>query len=1360
MKLWRHMSALLVLTGLFLSGHAAAANIQIDGFTPVIGSASRNIAPLPAGTTTNAYSFSESGGQALLTLGGNGNTPGAVELIYNFSSPIDLTDGHTNDQFFMVLDEVIRPAAPDGSSALHVSISVTGGGQSGTYGTGMGEAPSGHSIALNFYCDVNPVCFSGAPDFTSVTQIKVYLAFPTNYADAGDTSQIRMDSIYVTPGGGSFPPEFTTAPASATYREGVAGSPVQFAATGIPEPDITLSGSLPPGVTWNGSTHQLGGTPAAGSGGVYSLQVKASSSVGTLTRAFTLTVEGPPSITSNASTTFQEGQLGQFTVTATGYPQPTLTLSGALPDGLSFSPAGELSGTPTNITGDGNYPLTVTASNGIGSNDTQHFTLTVNRRPTASGFTLNGQEDTPLTIPAMTFGITDPDGQTNALVLDSLPANGTLQKADTSAVSTGTPMNLDTLGDLTFVPDSNWSGGTSFAWHTTDGTLDSEPATATLNIAAVNDDPVIAEGSSASYTTDEDQSLSVTLNVSDAESTSFTLAAAQQPEHGTLSLPASGTTIAYNPDLNYHGTDSFVVTVLDGDGGSAQHTFNVTLAPVNDDPAIDQGDAITLTIDEDNSPTAFALQLDATDVEDGTADTLVWNLQTPASHGTASVAGTGASPQLDYSPDTNYNGNDSFVVRVTDSGGGHADFTVNLIITPFNDSPAITGTPFATAVENVPWSFTPTLDDPEGDALTTSITGQPAWSSFDSHTGGLSGTPSNADVGSQSNITLTVDDGNSTATLEFSVTVLADFDGDTIPDVDDSDIDNDGMTNDFETNAGLDPYDDSDADGDLDGDAVTNREEHDNGSDPTVDDYAPQLAAASTVHAEATGLFTHIELGELIAVDGLDGDIPATPDSGHFFPGAHSVDREATDQAGNTASTAQQVNITPQVSFGPHPVSAEGDTVTVRVFLNGPAITYPVTVPFTLSGSADAADHDLAAGAITIASGTEGSVDVTFVDDGAGEDTETLQLIMGTPTNAVPGQRTEQHIAIHENNVAPTVSLSASQNGRQTRLIIPADGPVTVTATASDANPADSLDTDWSASDSTLVDTDGDNQTFTFDPAMLDEGTHTVALTVSDGALSSDTTLALQVLATAPLLSSNDSDGDGTADDVEGFADADNDGVADYLDAMALPNVLQTKPAQASQSLLESDPGLQLRLGHTSLSLGDGGAALDLQTLMDAFNVNLPGNVHPHESGNAIDIVIEGLSDSDGSATLIVPQDSPIPANARFLVLGATDWKTLTTVRSAPGVPGYCPSPQDSRYRDGLHRGDLCVSLTVTDGSQHDADGKANGRISLRGGVVSAEASRESNLPPAPFGDGGSTAPLLLALLAALGMTRRRARAA
>ena len=127
-------------------------------------------------------------------------------------------------------------------------------------------------------------------------------------------------------------PAFTSANAT-TFTVGSAGT---FAITTTATPavtSITQTGALPAGVTFtdNGNgTATLAGTPAAASGGTYTLTLTASNGVGTnAVQTFTLTVRQAPAITSAAATTFVVGAAGSFTVTTTGFPTSALTLTGA-----------------------------------------------------------------------------------------------------------------------------------------------------------------------------------------------------------------------------------------------------------------------------------------------------------------------------------------------------------------------------------------------------------------------------------------------------------------------------------------------------------------------------------------------------------------------------------------------------------------------------------------------------------------------------------------------------------------------------------------------------------------------------------------------------------------------------------------------------------------------------------------------------------------------------------------------------------------------------------------------------------------------------------------------------------------------
>ena len=95
----------------------------------------------------------------------------------------------------------------------------------------------------------------------------------------------------------------------------------------------------------------------------------------------TPTTRAAPSITSSNSTSFAYNTSSSFTVTTTGLPVPTLSYTGTLPTGVTFTDNGNgtatIAGTPT--ASPATYNMTITASNGILPDATQPLTLTVTK---------------------------------------------------------------------------------------------------------------------------------------------------------------------------------------------------------------------------------------------------------------------------------------------------------------------------------------------------------------------------------------------------------------------------------------------------------------------------------------------------------------------------------------------------------------------------------------------------------------------------------------------------------------------------------------------------------------------------------------------------------------------------------------------------------------------------------------------------------------------------------------------------------------------------------------------------------------------------------------------------------------------
>jgi hypothetical protein len=124
----------------------------------------------------------------------------------------------------------------------------------------------------------------------------------------------------------------------------------------------------------------------------------------------------------------------------------------------------------------------------------------------------------------------------------------------------------------------------------------------------------------------------------------------------------------------------------------------------------------------------------------------------------------------------------SFAAGMTACGGGGAGPTpagslaqtgaADTQASP-NSAPVISGIPTFKVVKGETYSFVPDASDVDADVLTFSITSPPGWATFSTATGELSGSPSGQDVGMYENITITVSDGEDSASLgPFVIQVL------------------------------------------------------------------------------------------------------------------------------------------------------------------------------------------------------------------------------------------------------------------------------------------------------------------------------------------------------------------------------------------------------------------------------------------------------------------------------------------------------------------------------------------------------------------------------------------------------------
>lgn len=232
--------------------------------------------------------------------------------------------------------------------------------------------------------------------------------------------------------------------------------------------------------------------------------------------------------------------------------------AGALPAGLTLSPAGVLSGTPT---AGGTFNVTITATDSspfpgpfTGS---QAYTLTI-APPTIS-------------LPATTLA----DGTLGAAYSATITAasGGTAPYSyavTAGALPGGLTLNTST-GAISGTPTAH--GTFSFTVTATDSSTGTGPYGTTQSYSIeVIDTPPVAAGSSLTVAYNA-AATNVPLSLSGGAPTSLAIATA--PAHGTALV--SGTTITYQPATGYAGPDSFTYTATNGGGTSAPATVSVTV---------------------------------------------------------------------------------------------------------------------------------------------------------------------------------------------------------------------------------------------------------------------------------------------------------------------------------------------------------------------------------------------------------------------------------------------------------------------------------------------------------------------------------------------------------------------------------------------------------------------------------------------------------------------------------------------------------------------------------------------------------------------------------------------------------------
>ena len=206
---------------------------------------------------------------------------------------------------------------------------------------------------------------------------------------------------------------------------------------------------------------------------------------------------------------------------------------------------------------------------------------------------------------------------------------------------------------------------------------------------------------------------------------------------------------------NYTLTARNIETFRFNDGDQAANELG-TITP-NEAPTLSV-QATEITVNEDTASAAVTFS-----AEDPEGDELSFSI-VAAENGTVVDNG---DDSFTYTPDTNFYGTDTFEISVTDGRDSDTQ-TISVTVTPVNDAPIITSTAITGAGVGLTYSYTVEASDVDGDALTLTADGLPAWLTFNAETGVLSGTPTE---GGAVEITLEASDGTLSDTQTINIQV-------------------------------------------------------------------------------------------------------------------------------------------------------------------------------------------------------------------------------------------------------------------------------------------------------------------------------------------------------------------------------------------------------------------------------------------------------------------------------------------------------------------------------------------------------------------------------------------------------------
>jgi hypothetical protein len=282
----------------------------------------------------------------------------------------------------------------------------------------------------------------------------------------------------------------------------------------------------------------------------------------------------------------------------------------------------------------------------------------------------------------------------------------------------------------------------------------------------------------------EGQAYSFRPSASDADNDPLSFSIRNRPAWASFNRNTGQ--LSGTPDSNSAGNyANIMITVSDGTHQASLAPFAIRVADVaeeggtfrfaNNGYDVDEGNTVTLTVTRSNGTGAASVNYGTYGVEARHAQDYTGYVWTALNFLDGETSKTIRINTLSDSTDE---GEETFEVHLNDPSSGYSLSNPPVSIVTIHDAeapnnaPVISGTPNTRVIAGDAYTFRPTASDADDDTLTFSVRNLPSWANFNSSNGTLSGTPTEADEGSYSNIVITVSDGTDSASLSpYSVVV-------------------------------------------------------------------------------------------------------------------------------------------------------------------------------------------------------------------------------------------------------------------------------------------------------------------------------------------------------------------------------------------------------------------------------------------------------------------------------------------------------------------------------------------------------------------------------------------------------------